>query len=191
MSESRGPKGKGADVRGALLQAGFALYHEQGPEGFSLRQVANRAGVNQAMVRYYFADKHGFEEAMMDESFDRLLAALPQQDNFEQVIAAAVQTLSDMPWLPPLMLRRVYISDSLRNQFLEKHAPRILDALGARLNFRDDVDPVYANLSLLSMMVFPHLARPIVSGVLGLEFDETFATTWASHIARLLRAEPA
>ena len=191
MSAGRnpGPKGKGSDVRGALLKAGFSLYQERGLEGFSLREVAERAGVNQAMVRYYFDDKTGFDAAMLDEGFDRLLASLPVDGTFTEVIEAAITALSAMPWLTLLMLRTVYVSDTLRGQFLEKHAPRVLHALGSRLQLGKDLDPVYGQLSVISQLVFPHLARPLMGPILGITFDKTFAADYAKHIAAVLRAD--
>ena len=184
-----GPKGKGSDVRGELLKAGFALYPEHGLEGFSLREVAERAGVNQAMVRYYFSDKHGFEAAMLDEGYDRVLAAIPDEGDFKVVLAAFTRSLCTMPWLPLLMLRTVLAGDTLRDQFLEKHAPRLLKALGNRIQFGRDLDPTYALLSVISQLVFPHLARPVVGPVLGIAFDEAFANGYADHIAALLNVD--
>jgi hypothetical protein len=87
------------------------------------------------------------------------------------------------------MLRTVYVSDGLRGQFLDKHAPRLLAALGARLQLRTDLDPAYALLSMISQLVFPHIARPLVGPILGVEFDKAFAKSYSEHIATLLHAD--
>lgn len=81
------PKGIGADVKRKLLQAGHAVYTERGLDGVSLREVAARAGVNQAMVRYYFKDKQGFEMAMLDDGVETLLSGLLRKVILKQFFA--------------------------------------------------------------------------------------------------------
>lgn len=190
MTDSRGPgpRGLGSDVKGELLRAGCALYAERGFEPVSLREIADRAGVTQAMVRYYFKDKHGFETAMLDDGFERFVGVLDNSADFRSAIHAAVSTLNTMPWLPLLMMRTVYVSDDLRSQFAEKHAPRIVAALRGVLVPREDLEPANVFLSIISLLVFPQLAKPVVGPVLGIRFDDAFAAGFADHLAKLFQA---
>lgn len=192
MNEMRsaGPKGLGSDVKGELLRAGCALYEERGLGSVSLRDVADRAGVNQAMVRYYFKDKDGFESALLNDGFDQFIGALETGSDFKSVIRSGVSMLNTMPWLPILMTRTVYVSDLLRRQFIEIHAPKIVGALGKVLRPRRDLDPAYLLLTLISVLVFPQLARPVMGPVLGLTYDERFAAGMADHLSKLFQDEP-
>lgn len=180
-----GPRGAGADVRGVLLAAGHALYQERGFDSVSLRDVADRAGVNQAMVRYYFKDKQGYLAAMLDHGFERLfLAAAAETDPasaFERVIAS----LNAMPWLPILMMQSVYVRGDLRKHFLDKHALKIVEIVRRTVQFRAGMDPAYAVLSVLSLLVFPQIARPAISQVFGIRFDDNFAKRFSKHLVKL------
>lgn len=180
-----GPKGTGADVRAALLSAGCALYEERGLEGISLRDVADRAGVNQAMVRYYFTDKKGFEAAMLDTGFNQVIAALPDEDDFEKLFAAAINAMIAMPWMPLLVMRTIYINDTLRQTFMENYAPRLLNRLGRVLN----TDASLTILSTASMLIFPQLARRVIGPMLNLTYDDEFARTYAAHVSGLLKQQ--
>jgi len=187
MSDQRrtGPKGSGADVRKKLLEAGCAIYEERGLDGAALREVADRAGVNQAMVRYYFSDKMGFETALLDEGFDRLFEALPDSGDFTAKFQAATSALNSMAWLPLLMLRTVYVDDRLRQHFMATHAPKMVSLLASGL----DHNSPFHLLSALSLLVFPHLARPIAGPVLGVTFDDKFAGEFAEHVGGLLNEQ--
>jgi TetR/AcrR family transcriptional regulator len=187
LKSSAGPKGLGSDVRGELLKAASAIYEERGFDGVALRDIAERAGVNQAMVRYYFDNKHGLEAAMLDDGFERLLDAIPKDSDFKITIQSAISTLNTMPWLPLLAMRTVYASDALRRHFIEKHAPRIVRALGNGLKLRSDLEPKFVFLSIISMVVFPQVARPVVTPVLGLRFDDQFAADFAAYLASLFQ----
>ena len=182
-----GPRGLGSDVRGQLLQAGRELYAEKGLESVSLREVAERADANQAMVRYYFTDKHGFETALLEDSFERFVAAIEAEDEFQSLIQTAVKQLSAMPWLPILMTRTVYVSDSLRGQYMEKFAPRITANLQRVLALPKGMPPALTFMSIISLLVFPQLARPVMAPVLGVTFDDKFAAEFAAYAGHLFQ----
>ena len=64
------------DLRRALIEATEALLADRGPEGFSLREVARRAGVSPAAPAHHFRDAAGLLTAVATEGFDGLAAAL-------------------------------------------------------------------------------------------------------------------
>jgi len=178
----------GATVREDLLQAGRALLTEAGFQPVTLRDVASRAGVNQAMVRYYFRDKHGFLEALLDDGFDRLVAAIGDRRELAAIARAAIDALNAMPWLPVLLTQSVYLSTELREQFIRHHAPRLVGALQQAVPRRRGVRPHHAALVLLSALIFPQIARPVVRRVFQVEYDDEFARTFAAELAVLFAA---
>jgi len=64
------------NLRRALLDSGLALLAEKGPDGFTLREVARRAGVSHAAPYHHFPDKGALVRAIVAESFDLLGSAL-------------------------------------------------------------------------------------------------------------------
>jgi AcrR family transcriptional regulator len=173
------------DVRQALIEAGCAMYEERGLQGVSLREVAEHAGVNQAMVRYYFEDKSGFELAMLDSGFEVLMEAIPKDEDFETTFRAAVSTLNTMPWLPILIMRTVHIGDSLRGYFLATHVPSLMAVLGRHVIG----DSKFAFLTVLSLLVMPQITRQLSREILGIKFDDEFATAYAAHVSKLVGHE--
>ena len=89
---SSGPKIRGGDaVRRALLEAAGTMLGEVGPLRLSVRDVADRAGVNHGQVHHYFGGKRPLlEEAM------RQLA----RRHYEHALALS----GDLPYPPPLSL---------------------------------------------------------------------------------------
>ena len=51
---------------------------------------------------------------------------------------------------------------------------------------RKDLDPAHVVMSLIALSVFPFIARPLVSGALGIAVDEAQADALARHHLALL-----
>ena len=63
----RRPKGQGPDLRQAIVDAAEALFSRHGFHGVTVRQVAAEAGVDTALIHYYF----GAKRELFDSVFAR------------------------------------------------------------------------------------------------------------------------
>lgn len=79
MSDMALPYHHGA-LREALVEATESLLAERGAEGFSLREVARRAGVSPAAPAYHFGDAAGLLTAVASSGFEALTRALEAGD---------------------------------------------------------------------------------------------------------------
>jgi AcrR family transcriptional regulator len=64
------------NLRKALLEAGVALIGEAGPRGFTIREVARRAGVSHSAPYRHFREKDELLVAIAIEGFERLTSAM-------------------------------------------------------------------------------------------------------------------
>jgi AcrR family transcriptional regulator len=64
------------NLKSALLEAGVALIGEVGPQGFTIREVARRAGVSHNAPYRHFRDKDELLGAIAAEGFERLTIAM-------------------------------------------------------------------------------------------------------------------
>jgi AcrR family transcriptional regulator len=186
-------------VREALLDAARALFAARDYRAVSLREIAAQAGVTPAMVHYYFGDKTGLFDALLDATFSRLLARMREalaehgSGDIGALLEILVGTIGAEPWIPRLMIREVLADDGpFRDRFIQRYASQvaaIVPGLVAREQaageLRADLDPRLAFASLVGMTVFPFAARPVLERVLGLEYDEDFRRRFVDHTRRL------
>ncbi len=102
------------NLRRALLDSGLALLSERGPDGFTLREVARRAGVSHAAPYHHFADRGALVRGIVAESFELLGSALADAalvsgddpfDRLEAMGLAYVDFALDHPQRYRLMFR--------------------------------------------------------------------------------------
>jgi len=60
----RRPKGQGPDLRQSILDSAEALFSRHGFYGVTVRQVASEAGVDTALIHYYFGAKRELFESV-------------------------------------------------------------------------------------------------------------------------------
>lgn len=82
------------DLPNALRRAAVQVIGERGVSGFSLREVARRAGVSHAAPKHHFGDLHGLLTSLAAEGFAELERAMATAsalhvDPVEQLMAIA------------------------------------------------------------------------------------------------------
>ena len=127
---------------GRILAAARELYAEGGVSGLSTRKVAERAGVNLALIHYYFGSKESLLRAAirgeilgaMADVFAGLDAALPAPDLFVQFPLRLVAVLRADP-VRSRLLRRVLATnpDRLTRAVEELGGHGLLGARGVLL----------------------------------------------------------
>src|SRR5579871_4102244 len=77
ISKSRlGTRGRPVESRAAILRAAVREFSDQGLSGARTDAIARAAGVNKALLYYYFKDKETLFRAVLDDVFSRLLASV-------------------------------------------------------------------------------------------------------------------
>lgn len=186
-------------VRRALLDAARQCFIDKPFSAVSVRELADRAKVNPAMIHYYFRSKAGLYVALFEETIgpviERLSQAVDAGDDLDSVVAMYLRTLNRNRWIPVLLVRDVLSGASpLQKAFAERIAGRagkliraLVSHAQAQGRIQKDVDPRLAALSLVSLCMFPMVAAPIAGHALELDYDDEFIETLIAHNSRLLR----
>jgi AcrR family transcriptional regulator len=74
--DARAPLTSNAEPRQRLIEAGTEIFGIYNLEGATTRQLAKRAGVNQAAIPYYFGGKEGLYQAVIEYLFTTNVAEL-------------------------------------------------------------------------------------------------------------------
>jgi TetR/AcrR family transcriptional regulator len=196
----RPPSTADAQVRESLLSAARSLFLRYGFRAVSSRQVAAAAGVNPAMIHYYFNGKEGLYRAMLESAIAPIVVRLqamlgdPRSADVEGLVRTYMQVLAANPWIPGLIVREVLTPDGGFRQafvrdFAGRFAPMLRNVIGHEVEggrLRSDLDPSLAVVSLLGLALFPFIALPVTTRVLGIDASEAGTEKLITHTVRVL-----
>jgi AcrR family transcriptional regulator len=194
------PSGETA-IRDRLLEIALREFSSHGFRGVSVTTIAKEAGATPAMIHYYFGNKQGLYEAVLQHALGPILARLeaarsdpPEgEDLLPRFVRAYMRLLAENPAVPSLIVRDVLSpGGQMRETFLKglasrggsgvREMVRRAQALG---RLRADLDPDLAALSLLSMAVFPFVGRPVAGQVLDYSLAPERIDELAEHTLEL------
>lgn len=97
------------EARDRLLRAAEKLFAEKGFAATTVHEITDAAGVNRALLYYYFEDKHSLYSAVIDKGiaqFIQLLnATLAGEGSYSERLAAFVHGYLELTWNQPDMCR--------------------------------------------------------------------------------------
>jgi AcrR family transcriptional regulator len=161
-----------AATRQALLRAGAELFAERGFDGVSTEDIAERAGVNKALISYHFRGKRGLYVAILRSTFaamaERLAAIEASAPGAREALRAILEVFRDMTQerhgFPTLFLREVLstgIEPALLPYLVEIiGVSRRLAERGARERVFRRVDPLLLHFGLVGGLVFFFATEP-------------------------------
>lgn len=174
-----GSRGEPQKTRAAILKAALEEFSYEGVAGARTDEIARRAGVNKALLYYYFKDKEGLYAATLDEVFAgvsaRLQAALDSEGSPRQRLLGYVEAHFDFiagsPLYPRLVQREFMRTGGrtlspMASRILERYGKPVYQKLGALIRegiaageFRK-VDPDQTVTSLLGLIIFYFISLP-------------------------------
>jgi len=196
------PAGGDANVRENLLETARRLFLARGFAPVTIRQIAAAAGSSPATIHYHFGDKLGLYRAMLEAAIAPVVEALQrladparaEQVDVAEIIRLYTRMLANNPWVPALIVQEVLAEGGhFREQFIENFAGRLAPLFAAMVRrgqalgtIRSDLEPDLAALSAISMTVFPFVALPVTSRVLGLTVQGDALERLTAHTIRVL-----
>lgn len=177
------PDSTPSDSRAAILAAAAGLFAESGRSATTIKEIGLRAGVNPALIYYYFADKSALYDAVVSELVGGYPARLTEAaaatespgDALASVVRMQARVFLEDPRLPRLVLRELADNDGDRaSPLVGESARRLLATLVGVISrgqesgaFRTDISPQFAAISCLSQLNWFCVSAPLMRVLFG------------------------
>jgi TetR/AcrR family transcriptional regulator len=179
-----GTRGQPEQSRAAILKAAVREFAREGVAGARTDAIARSAGVNKALLYYYFKDKEALYQAVLDEVFTGVRAAiehalsqdLPPQERLKAYVRAHFDYIASNPLYPRIVhaeFLRAGKDPSRLQRVAKQYFQPIFVNIAALLKegekcgeFRA-VNPVHFIPSMISVIVFYFITAPIMKVMIG------------------------
>jgi AcrR family transcriptional regulator len=188
-----------------ILDAAHAVFLRRGTAGARMQEIAEEAGVNKALLHYYFRNKERLAEAVFRQVAMQLLppvigvlsSDLSIEDKVARVIELEFAHLSRSPFMPGYLISELNHRPERAEQFITScwahliGPSPIFNALAAQIDERvragtmRPIAPEQFAVNLLSLCIFPFAARPMLTVMLG-RGEEGFRQFIAERPAHLV-----
>lgn len=165
---------EGISTEEKILKAAEEVFIRDGYDGSRMQDIADVAGINKALLHYYFRSKDKLFEKVFDAKIQGFFPQvdevfnqnIPFIDKIYFFIEGYIELLRKNPYLPLFVLNTVNSKD--KSEFIKK-MPIVLSRRLAE-SYQTDLkkgtvralNPAQFIMSLMGMCIFPFLAKPIL-----------------------------
>jgi AcrR family transcriptional regulator len=170
-----------------IKTAARKLFTQKGFSAVKTRDIANEAGINLALLNYYFRSKEKLYEMVMLENMGKFRSGLAQLfsdeslelfEKIDKLVAYYIDTFIENPDLP------LFIANELNKGHHEIFSEKDGDIFRSREVFIRQLNdeskngkvkslhPLHFFTNLMGMILMPFIAKPMVSDRMGLNEDD-------------------
>ncbi len=183
------------DTEQRILDAAHAVFVRRGTAGARMQEIAAEAGVNQALLHYYFRNKEQLARAAFERAAKGFMPAVVAviasdgdlEDKVRRIIGLELDHLSRAPYLPGYIIAEVTHHPDRAGQLIaavtglapKQLGPRVLGALRRQIAARvkagamRPIAPESFVVNLMALCIFPFAVRPMIQAMLGMD-DRAF-----------------
>lgn len=173
-------KKKNENTEGQILEAAKNVFQQKGMDGSRMQEIANEAGINKAMLHYYFRSKQILFEAVFKNAFSLLAPQLNKILNDDSSVIEKVRNftsnyitfISKHPYIPTFVIQEINRNPAFIINMKENNSsfPN-LDKFKKQVDFdieKGIIKPINAEqlfINIISLSIFPFVAKPLIKAL--------------------------
>jgi AcrR family transcriptional regulator len=172
-----------------IKEAARKLFTEKGFDAVKTRDIAAEAGINLALLNYYFRSKEKLFDIIMSENFEQFIQQLIPvfgderltiEERFVQITGRYIDMLTANPDLPFFIMNQMR-SDSSKLLHVREKMAVVREAFiqnmgkGMKEGKATQINIAHFMMNFMGLVIFPFISRPMLMKVNGLnkkEFDD-------------------
>lgn len=168
-----------------IIEAAKKIFVQRGLAGARMQDIADEAGINKAMLHYYYRSKEKLFEIVFNEALGKIIGRLskiientelPVQEKIKAIVENYVTSIAETPYLPLFVMNEIHQQPELLVMRMRSMTgfPNVISFMkeiveaGKRGEIKE-VSPIQLFLNIISMCIFPFVAKPLIQGVLQLD----------------------
>jgi AcrR family transcriptional regulator len=169
-------KEKDKTTESQILEAAKQIFQTKGMDGSRMQEIADKAGINKAMLHYYFRNKQLLFEAVFNQAFAMIAPQLKAVMNDDSSIEEKIKNFTynytsfmlQHPYLPNFIIQELNRNEEFLEKLkanadfpnLKKFKLKVQEEIAQGLIQPIDADQLFVNI--LSLNIFPFLGKPLI-----------------------------
>jgi AcrR family transcriptional regulator len=163
-----------------IILAAEKVFIENGMAGARMQQIADEAGINKALLHYYYRSKEKLFEIVFKTAIKMLVPNLVNAyksgdgDFFTRLrkfIDSYITIIEKNPHIPAFVIHEVnHRPDQLTNMLAELNVDIsfIINDINAAIDAGEirPINPYDLMINVISLTIFPVVARPMITGII-------------------------
>lgn len=170
-----------------ILEAAKKVFIRKGYDGSRMQEIADEAGINKALLHYYFRNKDNLFDAIFLRAFSdfipnigiTIMSFKPIKEKLKIIIGSYIDMLQSNPFLPHFILQEINrnpkrIVDIMHGKGLN---PDIMRDMLQNEIARETGHPIkieHLMINIVSLCIFPFAGKPIIMGFVFNNDEEKF-----------------
>lgn len=169
-------KNKDENTELQILEAAKSVFQLKGMDGARMQEIANKAGINKAMLHYYYRSKQLLFEAVFKQAFSllapQLNAILNDDSSIEEKIKNFtfnyISFVNKHPYLPNFIIQELNRNPEFISKLKDHKGFPNLEKFKAQVNeevSKGAIKPIRAEqlfINIISLSVFPFVGKPLI-----------------------------
>lgn len=176
-------KTKDSSTETNILEAAKKIFQQKGMDGSRMQEIADEAGINKAMLHYYFKSKQILFEAVFENAFMLLAPQMNKILNDDSSIEEKIRNftsnyisfVSEHPYLPNFIIQEMnrnpdFIEKLKQNKSLpniEKFKKQV--ELEIENGFLNPIDAKQLFIHILSLSIFPFIGSNLLKTIINVD----------------------
>ena len=166
------------ETKQLILNAAREVSMEKGLDGARMQEIADRAGINKALLHYHFTSKEKLFDEIFNEAFSQfspqikneMMGASSFQEFLKLFIRLYINMLIKRPYLPIFILNELQrnpdrIESLLKQSGINPETIRMMIQKEMDAGRMVRMNPGEVIINILSLCIFPFASRPMMQRV--------------------------
>jgi TetR/AcrR family transcriptional regulator len=171
---------KQKDTEQLILNAARKVFIEKGLDGARMQEIADEAGINKALLHYYFRSKDKLFEMIFQEEigkfFPKMFSLMSSPDvsleeKINEFVSNYISIFINNPFLAPFIIREIHRDPDNMSQFFTKagidinNIRFVISNLANQLNMSFE-EARHFMVNMIGLCIFPFAGRPLIQKIL-------------------------
>lgn len=169
-----------------ILEAAKEVFISKGYDGARMQEIADWAGINKALLHYYFRSKEKLFEAVFKDTLQQIGPVIldfvkdhiPLEVKIWRFVDNYIEIIKKNPKLPLFILNEIRVNPQRVLNFLNINKLLNVKILQEQLNQETqkkgypNIDVKHFMVNIISMTIFPFIGKPIIQQILRVNDEE-------------------